>query len=812
MIITQFKLFIRYLNKNRTLSAINILGLVFGMLCTLFILEYVTYEKSYDSHHEHADNIYRIVYDRYKGDELMWQTTYSFAPMPSYLKENYDEVVNGFQMRSNNNANFTFTNEKNELISFNEAKAYMVSSSIFDMLNIALLKGDKKCLDEPNTVAISDRLAQKYFPNENPIGKQLMLNQGMQFSITAVYKAFPHNTHFRTDVLLTYQNFLKNNPNVLTNWGREGIFNYIQLKPGTDPDAFANKVFPVMKEVQTTKIMKAQNIEDHFYLQRMSDIHLTSNIENEMEVPGSKRAVQILFVFSLFFIIIAWINYINLISARAIERAKEVGIKKISGASKRSLMLQFLGETFLFNIFTLAITFALFLALNPAFKEFTNIEDFNLFTYQHFSLYFAFFLLLGILLSGLYSSFILTAVKPIHTIKGKYIKSYSGMLFRKGLVTFQFVVSLVLFIGTIVSYVQFTHLSQKEIGINLQSKLAIKMPHVGAKAEEMYKQMDVLKQNILQIASVKDVCVVSDMPGNEIVANFGGRREGTSGDQRVAFFNLNGDNNMLDFFKIRLVAGEDYKSDDLPEANKILVNESATQRFGFTTPKDAVGASIIGGKGDTIKYTIIGVTEDFQYKSMKVEPVPLVMTNFDVQKNFLVLKMTSLQNADQVLESCKSAYSKVFQHSPFEYYFVEDIMNHNLKPDKTFVQVFSLFSLQAIIIALLGVLGLLIITINQNMKQIGVRKVMGAKKSNIFKILISSLLPEFIISILIALPVSYLVLEHYVLNQYIYRIDLEFQYFALPVVLLSILVLTIVYFQARRAYNANVVEVMRFED
>lgn len=809
--ITHLKLFIRYLNRNRTLSAINILGLVLGMLSTLLILEYVAYERSYDSHHENADNVYRIAYNRYKGGDLMWETSYSFAPMPYYLKENYDEVLNGFQMRRNYNANFTFTNGANNLVSFNEAKTYFTTGSIFEVLSIPLLRGEKDCLDEPNTLAISQGLAEKYFGNANPIGKQIELNHNVLYTITAVFETFPTNTHFRTDVLLTLRNLIDSNPNILTNWQREGFYNYIQLKPGADPDLFMKKAFPVMTKEHMEDQLKARGMDDIFYLQRFRDIHLTSNIENEMEIPSSKRAVNVLLVFSIFFIVIAWVNYINLISARGIERAKEVGIKKIVGSSKTKLAIQFISETLWFNIFTLAITFSLFLLVNPAFKYLTKIDDFNFLSFNNYGWYLLFFLVLGIALSGFYSSFILTAIKPVQIIKGKFIKTKSGMLFRKGLVTFQFAVSLILFVGTIVTYKQFTHLMQQDIGINYTTKLAIKSPRADGAMAEHHKKLEVVKQMAMQIPTVQEACIVSDAPGHEIDTYFGGRREGTDMSERVAFFRINADNNFLDFFKIRLVEGEAYRDVDLPEANQILVNVGATKRFGFDSPKDAVGANIIGNGNS--KFKIIGVTEDFHYKSVKVEPVPVVISNFRNFKNYIVLKTINARNFDQekLVQQCAKIYAQVFNDAPFEYQFLEDNIANHLKPDRTFVQVFGLFSLQAIVIAMLGVLGLLIITINQTMKQIGVRKVMGAQKANIFKILTLNLIPEFVLAVFISVPLSYYVLQVFILSQYIDRIRLQWYYFAIPVLLLSLLFSSIVMLQATRAYKASVVDVIRDE-
>ena len=800
-----FKLFFRNLLQHKVLSVINIMGLVLGMLSTLFILEYVAYEKSYDSHHKNAENVYRIAYNRYKSGELLWETSYSFVPMPYYLKENFEEVVNYIQMRRNYNATFTLNDEYNNQISFNEAKTYLTTGSIFEVLSIPLIRGEKNCLDEPNTMAISQRLAEKYFGNENPIGKQITMNHTVQYTITAVFKTFPANTHFRTDVLLTIQNFINNNPNILSNWRREGSYNFIQLKPGTNPDSFLAKAFPIMKSEHMDEYLKSRNLDDIFYLQRFNDIHLTSNVENEMEIPGSKRAVNVLFVFSIFFIVIAWVNYINLISARAIERAKEVGIKKIVGSTKITLARQFMSETIWFNLLTLGITFSLFLLINPAFKSLTKIGDFNFMSFNNNGWYFLLFLAVGIVLSGFYSSFILTAINPIQTIKGKYIKTKSGMLFRKSLVTFQFVVSLVLLIGTLVSYMQFSHLLKQDIGIQYNTKLAISAPRPNGTMEEHYQKLEALRNKIVQIPNVRETCIVSDVPGHEIATFFGGQKKGASQTEFSEHFRINADNNFIDFFKIKMIAGESYRETDLPESNKILLTESSMKRFGFDNPQDAIGQTIV--RYNNIESEIIGIVEDFHYKSVKVEPVPIVISNFNSSKNYLVIS-TYNANSEAVLRTCEQAYKQIFISTPFEYQFLQDNIINDLKPDRTFVQVFSLFSLQAILIALLGVLGLLIITINQSMKQIGVRKVLGAQRGNIFKILAFNLIPEYVLAIIIGVPLAYLILNYYILNQYIHRISLHWLYFAIPVILLSFLFAGIVILQASRAYKACVVDVI----
>lgn len=800
------KLFFRNLFKNKILSGINIFGFILGILSTVLILEYVFYERSYDSFHENSERIYRVAYNRSKEGNLLWKTANSFYPTGNYLKENFDEVEDYFTYQRNYNININYR-AKYENISFNEEKAYYATSSIFNILAINILKGSPTNFDEPNQVAISEFVAQKYFGNENPLGKVLTINHKDKFTISAVYETFPTNTHFKTDFLFSMQTVLNGNPNLVQNWGFDYFTTYLLFHPGVELNLFAQKAFPQMVTDTYGEIIESKNTTDFYYLQGLEDIHLKSNIEYETEAPGNDKAITVLFVFAIFFLVVAWVNYINLTSARAIERAKEVGIKKVLGTSKKTLVFQFVFETFVFNILCIFVTIALFFLVNPFFKHLTNIDNASPILPLNFWIYALVIVIAGIFISSIYPALVLTSFKPALILKGKFSKSNNGILFRKGLVTFQFIVSLVLLVGTIVTYKQVTHLLEKDMGVNYRSKLVIKAPKPIDSKEDHFKKVRVLKDQFLQYPEIEDFMFVSDIPGKEIENWFWGYRKGSESSTGVAHFRIDVDNNFTDFYDMNVLAGRGFRENDLAGNNNIIINMKAMERLGYKLPDEAVNNFVLNGRGKEFK--IIGVVDDFHYCSVKIEAVPTIITNSDGAKSFMALKLAT--NTPGALSKYKQDYETIFPNEPFEYFVLEDYVGMDLRTDKTFVKVFSIFSMLAIFIAFIGILGLVIITINQAMKELGVRKVHGANLIDIGKILAKTLIPQYVVAIVIALPSAWFIFNKWVLGSYLYRIDLSWTYFMLPVLFLASLFSVLIFIQSNKAYRTNVVEVLRVE-
>jgi putative ABC transport system permease protein len=802
-----FTTVIRNLKKHSGLSVINITGLVLGMLSTMFILEYVVYERSFESHHENAENVYRVAYNRYKEGNLLWETANSFYPTGLYLKEKFDEVEDFFTIQRNYNINLSCVNQQGQKVGFNEEKAYYSTASIFDLLTIPIVEGFKD-IDQPNTVAISEFAAKKYFGNENPIGKIITMNLRNDFKVIAVYKDFPANTHLKTDFLFSLTNVINQRPTLKTEWLYDYFHNYIRLKPGIDYKTFADKAFNAMMEDNYRATLARRNMHDYIYLQPIRDIHLKSNIEYETEPPGNDKAITILFIFSLFFLAIAWINYINLSSARAIERAKEVGVKKVAGVSKALLSAQFFMETLYLNLFCFVITLVLFLILNPLFQNITHIGDFNILLNSSFWIITPVVFIVGSVLSGIYPTFIITQFTPITVLKGNFAKSSQGLAFRKLLVTIQFVVSLSLLIGTFIIFSQVNFLTNKNTGVNCTSKLVVKAPLSNLERTEHFNRFKALKNSLLTYPEIADITFSSDVPGIEIERWFYCYKKGSEPSTGLAHFRIDADNNFTDFYNIKLLAGRGFIESDLPDERKIIVNRKAMERIGYTNPEDAVGKIVLSGANRESE--IVGVVDNFQFKSVKIEAGPVVILNQDGAKQYLsvLLSKKGASNMQYLLENMKQKFELYFPGQPFEYFMQEDLTAKNLKPDETFVVVFGLFSGLAIVISVIGVLGLIIITINQKMKELGVRKVLGANRLNIFKILSNSMSSLFLVALIIGIPLTYYVFDSWVLSNYIHRIQLNWIYFLIPSLMLASVFAIIILFQAIKAANNNVTVVL----
>lgn len=806
-----FRLFFQYLFRHKALSAINILGLVVGMLSTILILEYVFYEKSYDTYHDDAEQIYRISYNRYQGDKLLWETANCFYPAASYLKENYSEVEDYFIFQRNYNITITLTDAQKNSIAFNEDKTYFVTDGIFRLLNIELIKGTTDCLDAPNKVAISEKIAKRYFGNNDPVGQEIKINYQRSYTISGVYKTFPSNTHFKTDFLFSLSTIMQGQAWRLTNWQRDPYSIYLKLKKGVDHIAFGEKAFPEMIAANYEESLEQRNMRDKFYLHPICDLHLKSNIEYETEEHGNAKAVNILFVFSLFFLMVAWINYINLTSARAVERAKEIGIKKISGNTQRNLIGQFFIETFFLNSICLLITLGLLLIIQPYFLEITEISETHNLWPRNFKLYAAVIFITGTFLSAIYPSIVLSSFKPVTILKGQFAKSKQGIRFRKVLVTFQFIVSLVLMSGAIITYQQVDFLLKKDMGVNPKNKLVIKAPKPKGDRNELFKNIDQLRNEYIQMPEVSDYSFVSDIPGQEIHNFYRIQKPSPESEIAAVQFRLDVDNNFIDFFKIELLAGRDFHKNAIENTNKIIVNKKGIERAGFSSPEEAVNKTVLGHRNQ--EFEIIGVVEDFQYYSVKVEAVPTVIMNHNGNKAYMALELepNTWNNMSNMLEKLKQSYAKVFPGEPFDYIILEDKTAMVLRTDKTFSRLFGIFSLLAILIASIGILGLIIITINQTTKEMGIRKVLGAETGSLFMILCKNLIPQFIISILIAIPLTYYIFENNVLNNYLHRITLSWNHFALPVMFMLILFAVLIFIQTKKVLRSSITKVLASE-
>ncbi|MEN6455320.1 MAG: ABC transporter permease [Prolixibacteraceae bacterium] len=808
---TYLKTFIRNLKKHRFIFGINAAGLTVGILSALFIFEFVFYERSFDDYHKNGSRVFRVAYDRYQQEKLLWKTANSFFPTGKWLKDNYREVEDWAVIIMKYNITVSYQSPTGDKIFNNETKTYYASSSLFNLFTVPFIQGSKSCLDQPNTVAISERAARRYFGKESPVGKILTVNNTEKYTVTSVYRNMPANSHFKSDFLFSLPTFTNSRQWVFNNWGADYFHTYIMLSPGIDSKEFCRRAMPDMVAKNYQRDLDSSQSRDDYYLQPVPDIHLYSNIEYETEAPGNAKTTNILYGFAIFLLVVAWINYVNLITAQSIERAREIGIKKINGARPMSLILQFVSEAFLFNMFCFFFAVGLFILINPVFQSVTGISDFNLFFHKKFLSSGLLIFLSGVITSSICPALVFSSYKPAAVLKGKFKNSSEGIVFRKGLVTAQLIISIALLTGTLVTFSQASFLMKKDMGVNFSSSLIVRAPNTADSPEVRAQKLLLFKNRILEFPEVNDFTFTSDIPGQEINNWFGGHRKGFDNRDDKAYFQIAADDQFVDFYKVKVIAGRKFNKNETIAQRTVLMNKLASERFGYDRPDDAVDQIMIAGANE--EWKVVGIVDDFYYKSIKTAPVPTVITLDDHLKLFLTLKMSNIQPSTytSLIGKLRSVYETVFPDQPFEYFSLDDKMRLDLKPDKTFASVFSIFSGLAILIAVIGLIGLILITINQNLKEFGVRKALGAGLGDMSGLLSKQLIAQFTGAMLIAVPLSYYGYRNWFLDTYIHRIELSAWLFVVPVILMALIIFAVIFVLSIRVFSLKTAEVLQYE-
>lgn len=796
------KIAFRSLLKNRVFSFINITGLALGISASLLIMQYVNYELSYENFNENAFNVYRIKTNRYNQGELSTEWASGVVSIGHLLNEAYPEVQRYARLTSTSGVI-----SKGD-IEFMERSIYFANQDAFKIFGAEISDGDtENALTEPNTIAISESVAKKYFGDSSPIGETLMYNRDRPVQVTAVFKDVPDNTHFKFDILASWTTIAQGDFGADADrvWYWDGYFNYIELAPGTTPEAFQVKIDEFV-ESQWGEEMRNVDTWMDFELQPMADIHLYSNFIGEAEVNGDGDSVYALLVISFFIVLIAWVNYINLATAKSMERAREVGLRKVLGSQKGQLIRQFLTESFLVNLFAVILAFLIVALVLPGFANLTDQPmSMALFTQQGFWLGLGVLFFVGTFLSGLYPAFVLSSFKPVDTLKGAKLSSGGGGLLRKGLVIFQFMASVGLIIGTYTVYEQISFMRNQELGVDIDRTMVINGPSVtdSTYSEKLTAFTEVMKTD----ANVENVVVSTGVPGRGVGWNAGGiRKEGAPDSEGKQYRVLGLGYEFVETFDMEVIAGRSFSKEYGDEEAKILFSRAATKDFGFANPEEALGERIFFW-GNV--YTIIGVLEDYHHTSLKENFDKLIFRLIPNANNFYSIKYNAA-NTQQVVQMAQEKWGQFFPGNPFEYFFLEDRFEEQYEADKQFGSVFTIFSGLTIFVACLGLFGLAAFMTSKRIKEIGVRKVLGASIPSILKLLSTDFLKLIMVSIVLAIPIAFYGMEQW-LNGFAFRIDLYWYIFALPALLVLFIAIATVSFQTARAARANPVDSLRYE-
>jgi putative ABC transport system permease protein len=793
---------IRSLLKNKVFSVINIFGLAVGMAAFFLILHYVRFEKSYEDFNPYANNMYRITLDFYKGSAYEVSDCETHAPVGPMLKEKMPEVEDYVRMFHNDG----LQDVKVGTHKFLEEGIYFADPSAFNLFSLRVLYGDAKtALSKPMQLVLTESTANKYFGRADAVGETVTIDETL-YHVTAIVTDLPANTHLKFLILLSHSTLPKKYDwySEENNWNGNNEYTYLLMTLGTNLAAFNEKL-------ATFSTSLKDHIKNNKYVaEPMKDIHLLSHKTYEPEVNGNARVVYFLLIVAIFIIVIAWVNYVNLATARAVERAREVGIRKVMGSVKSQLVIQFLSESILVNLLAGGLSLVLFLIAMPLFRDLTgqplplNFATDAVFWYLFFGM-----LVIGSLLSGLYPAFVLSSFQPATVLKGKFQTSKYGQLLRKGLVVFQFATTLVLIIGVLAVYLQITHLRTFDLGMNIDQTIVVRTPRVFTSDSSYYSAYRSLTTELMRNSEVKMVSRSNSVPGLSLheLGSTGAVRLGQDLKVSNRYYISSIDENFIPAMDMKLAAGRNFQNGNV-KANELVVNEEAVKKLDFDKVEDAIGSKIDLHLPNGEASTIIGVIKNFYQRSPKEKHIPMIFL-YSTWTNYFSVRLNS-KDFRKTVVSVKETYDKVIPGAVFSYFFLDQIFNQQYQADVQFGEVVATFSGLAVFVACLGLFGLSSYTIVQRTKEIGIRKVLGASVAQIVQLLSVEFIYVIVIAALVAMPIAYFALREW-LSTYETRIVLNPWLFAIPILLILFLAFVTVSFQTLKTALTNPINSLKQE-
>src|SRR5687767_7717617 len=816
MIKHYLKVSFRNLWKHKSFSVINIAGLAIGMAACLLILQYVSFKLSFDQFHKKADNIYRVVNDRFQQGKLIQHGTITYSGVGRAMNEDFEEVLQNTRVVPSNEAIITYNNKR-----IAEPDLFFADSNFFNVFDFSLVAGDKhRVLIQPNTVVLSEKLIDKIFEHEGNdyhqfIGKAVKLwTDSMPYKIEGVLKNVPENSHMRFEMLISYRTLINNWKEADHDFTQSDFWHYVQLKRGTDHKALNAKLGAFSQKHFNGN--KVSGSDETFYLQPLSKAHLYSDFEYEIGRTGSATVVWELLVIALFIITIAWVNYINLATARSVERAREVGIRQVVGCERRQLIMQFLAESAMVNLIAMGLAIVFVLLLQSEFNKLLNyqLSLSYLFTkgLNGYSILIGLISIVvaGIFVSGLYPAFVLSSFRPIAVLKGKFGSSQRGIFFRKALVLGQFTVTIGLIIGSLVVMKQIRYMNKKQLGFNMDQVLVINPPTLTDFDSTFISRVNSFKEELKQIAYVKAATTSWNVPGGDVGRSFNVRQADSASTNQFTVRHTSVDYDFLDVYGIKLIAGRNFKPTDHDPVGRnlraMLINRSAAKLLGFRSPDDAIGKSILRGQR---KWDVVGVVEDYHQKSLRHALEPMIFMPFYSTNSEISVKL-SAGDLSGTIGQLKRKYEAFFPGNLFDYNFLDETFNRQYENEQLFGKTFGIFAGLAIFVACLGLLGLTMFATIQRTKEIGVRKVLGASVANIVLLLSKSFLKLILISAIVAFPLAWWAMNTW-LRDFAFRVDIGWWVFILAGASALLIALATISFQAIKAAIANPIKSLRTE-
>ncbi len=801
--------------KNKVFSAINIFGLGIGLAACLLILQFVMFELSYDKFFEKFDRTYRVTNDRFQNGKLIQHGTIMYPTIGPTMAKDFPEIEEYTRLMPAGDLNI-----KAEDRIFRGDNCHFADEHFLSVFSFPVLAGERStALKERYSMVLTESTAKKYFEvNDKNYSKIInkVVYWGLDpqpYKIMAVCGDVPENSHIQFHALVSYATLIRaEDHGADDSWTWSDMRHYLVLKPGANYkeleskfDAFSQRYF---------KGDKVSGSVEKFFLQPLKETHLYSNYEYDIAKTASGKAVWAMLIVAGFILVIAWINYINLTTSRALERAKEVGLRKVMGALKTQLVKQFIFESVLISVFALVVAFIIVQLSQSSFSEIiggklswwkvlSNVDSLTI-------AILIFVMIAGVLLSGFYPAFVLSSYQPITVLKGKFLRSSRGNFLRKTLVVFQFMASAALITGTIIVSRQLKYMNEADLGINIQNTVIVQSPERTAWDSTFIERMESYKHELAQIKGVASSTTSNRLPGDRLGRAFNIRltEQASSSQYTMSFMGV--DYNFFDTYSIPLVTGRKFLSTDhhfdWNAITNVIMNVNAIKLLGIDNTREAIGKTV---NFFDKTWTIVGVVSDFHQQALKnpMEPMLFFPTYSTGASTSIRIQSDNLQASIAEIEL---VFKKIFPDNSFEYFFLEDRFKNQYRDDTRFGKIVSIFTVLAIIISCLGLIGLSSYTAVQRTKEIGIRKVLGASLVSIVSLLSVDFFKLIVVATLMSIPIAYFAMQNW-LETYAYRIPLGWMLFALPIVMILLIAAVTMSFQIIKTSMTNPADTLKYE-
>jgi putative ABC transport system permease protein len=788
MIKNYFKIAFRNITRHKAYSLINISGLAIGMACSILILLWVQHELSYDRFHKNADHIFRIT-----CNASDFKAAVNPAGMPAGLKAELPAVRNFVRLSHLTTTLFEAGENK-----FEEKNTFYADSTFLEIFSFPLVAGNHTtALARPDAVMLTQSMAKKYFGKQQALGKTLKRNNGSYVTVTGIFADLPPNSHLKFDFIMPMSAIANTDRDLKTNtWDNFNYYSYLLLDKSVVAGTSSIKKF----EKQMDAIYKAKqpDFKIRFQIQPLTSIHLHSNLQVDLPGQGNVQYVNIFLIVAVFILVVACINFMNLATARSARRAREVGIRKVAGAKRGQLIQQFMGESLVISFLALLIAIGLVFIFLPSFNNIAGKKLSINFTEGKIWLALAGMALATGLISGSYPALFLSGFRPVKVLKGSLNKSGGSLLFRNTLVVTQFIVSIVLLIGTVVVYKQLNFIHKRNIGFDKANLLY--MPMTG----EMWGKLDAMKAALKQNPLTTEFTIINDLPTNLTSGTIDVVWEGKDPKSQVVIPNLAISENFIKVFKMQLLHGRDFSESFKADSSNFLVNETALRVMGIKA-NEAVGKSLSmwGNKG-----VIIGVVKDFNFKPIQQPIEPLVL-NLNSWGGFVIVR-TPAGNSDATIKALKRISDDLNPAYPFAFNFLDQDIANLYQGEQRLGTLFNIFAVLAILISSMGLYGLSAFLAEQRRREIGVRKVLGASVFGIMYLLSTGFTRLILLAILIAIPVSWYFINSW-LESYAYHIDINWLIFVVASIIALLIAWITVSYESLKAAVSNPVRSLRSE-